>query len=74
MKNFHKYILLSILLIQPLIAQTEDKTILTLDRIFKNREFRSQEFGSIEWFKDGKYYTTLEPSKGYYRWNGYCSV
>jgi dipeptidyl-peptidase-4 len=63
MKNFHKYILLSILLIQPLIAQTEDKTILTLDRIFKNREFRSQEFGPVEWFKDGKYYTTLESSK-----------
>jgi len=62
MKIFSKYILLSILLIQPMIAQTEDKTILTLDRIFKNHEFRSQEFGPMEWFKDGKYYTTLESS------------
>jgi len=46
-----------------MIAQTEDKSILTLDRIFKDREFRSQEFGQIEWYKEGKYYTTLEPSK-----------
>jgi dipeptidyl-peptidase-4 len=63
MKNVNKFLLFLVLLLQPLIAQTEDKSILTLDRIFKNHEFRSQEFGPIEWFKDGKYYTTLESSK-----------
>jgi len=63
LKNFNKSFFLLLLFIQPLIAQTEDKSILTLDRIFKNREFRSQEFGPFEWFKEGKYYTTLESSK-----------
>jgi dipeptidyl-peptidase-4 len=63
MKKLNKNFFLLFLFIQPLIAQTEDKSILTLDRIFKNREFRSQEFGPIEWFKVGKYYTTLESSK-----------
>jgi len=62
MNNLNKYFLFLLFFIQPLIAQSDDKSILTLERIFKNHEFRSQEFGPIEWFKEGKYYTTLEPS------------
>jgi dipeptidyl-peptidase 4 len=43
-------------------AQTTDKKILTLDRIFASNEFRSETFGPARWLGDGSAYTTLEPS------------
>ena len=38
---------------------------LTLDRIFKNGEFRSEEFGPARWLDGGVAYTTIEPSERY---------
>ena len=46
-----------------LYAQTEDPSILTLERIFSSREFRSERFGPARWLVDGSGYTTLEKSE-----------
>ena len=43
-------------------SQTDDETRLTLDRIFKNREFVSEFFGPARWLSDGATYTTVEAS------------
>ncbi|MGH9875821.1 MAG: S9 family peptidase [Pyrinomonadaceae bacterium] len=43
-------------------GQPADKRILTLDRIFSSRDFRSETFGPARWLDDGSAYTTLEPS------------
>ncbi len=43
-------------------AQTNDRRVLTLDRIFSSSEFRSETFGPARWLDDGSAYTTLEPS------------
>lgn len=44
-------------------AQVEDKSLLNLDRIFKNYEFFGERFGPARWIDEGKFYTTIEPSK-----------
>lgn len=41
-------------------AQDPDPDLLTLDRIFRNREFRPERFGPTRWLADGTGYTTLE--------------
>lgn len=41
-------------------AQNTDPGILTLDRIFTEREFTSERFGPARWLDDGTGYTTLE--------------
>ncbi len=43
-------------------SQTDDETRLTLDRIFKNREFVSEFFGPARWLSNGAAYTTVEAS------------
>lgn len=43
-------------------SQSADKKVLTLDRIFSSREFRSETFGPARWLDDGDAYTTLEPA------------
>ncbi len=40
-----------------------DRSLLTLDRIFLEREFESERFGGVKWLEDGSGYTTLEPSR-----------
>lgn len=46
-------------------AQNTDPGILTLDRIFTDREFTSERFGPARWLDDGTGYTTLEaPADG----------
>ncbi|MCK4465810.1 MAG: DPP IV N-terminal domain-containing protein [Bacteroidales bacterium] len=46
-------------------AQNTDPGILTLDRIFTDREFTSERFGPARWLDDGTGYTTLEaPTDG----------
>lgn len=40
-----------------------DASKLTIERIFKSREFAPERFGPARWMKDGQTYTTLEPSK-----------
>jgi len=44
-------------------SQTEDASILTLERIYSSNEFRQERFGPARWLEDGSGYTTLERSK-----------
>lgn len=44
-------------------AQVDDKSLLNLDRIFKNYEFFGERFGPARWIDEGKFYTTIEQSK-----------
>jgi len=44
----------------PLQAQRQDRSLLTVERIFASPEFRSQFFGETRWLKDGSGYTSLE--------------
>jgi len=57
------FVILILFCFQPLFAQTEDKSLLTIDRIFNSRDFSGELFGQSRWIDDGKFYTTLEPSK-----------
>lgn len=51
------------LYIQPIVAQETDKSILTIDRLFKKPEFRGEKFGPARFLDKGKNYTTLEKSE-----------
>ncbi len=44
----------------PVAAQTQDPSLLTLERIFASAEFRGDFFGPARWLSDGSGYTTLE--------------
>ncbi len=50
----------SLLLAAPLPAQQADSSLLSVQRIYGTREFRSQAFGPARWLGDGSAYTTLE--------------
>jgi dipeptidyl-peptidase-4 len=52
---------LGISIIPCLIAQ-KNQDVLTLERIFKENEFKLNQFGPAVWFDDGSGYTTLEGS------------
>ncbi|MEL6824059.1 MAG: DPP IV N-terminal domain-containing protein, partial [Calditrichota bacterium] len=59
------YILMPILLILliPFKSNAQDKTDeLTLERIYKENDFRLNRFGPARWLEDGSGYTTLERS------------
>lgn len=43
--------------------KSEDKSLLTLDRIFSSGELRSQRFGQARWLRRRTGYTKVEPSK-----------
>ena len=43
-------------------AQEESRSLVTLDRIYKSKEFRAKGFVTTEWHEEGKGYTTLESS------------
>lgn len=51
------------LYIQPVVAQETDKSILTIDRLFKKPEFRGEKFGPARFLDKGESYTTLEKSE-----------
>ena len=55
-------VLLTTLCAGHLFAQQPDPSVLTLKRIFTDRDFRSERFGPARWLEDGKAYTTVEPS------------
>lgn len=40
----------------------EDSSLLTVDRIFLEREFSTERFGRVQWLDDGSGYVILEPS------------
>jgi len=46
-------------------AQQEYPKILTLERIYKNDEFKEKKFGPARWLKDGSGYTTLQNSEDF---------
>jgi dipeptidyl-peptidase-4 len=43
-------------------AQENNQTLLTLERIYKDKEFEITGFGPLRWLEDGSGYTTLEKS------------
>ena len=47
----------------PARAQKADSSLLSVQRIYGTREFRSQSFGPARWLGDGSSYTTLEESE-----------
>jgi dipeptidyl-peptidase 4 len=65
MKQFKQLFLFSLLFIciRPVLAQTEDKSILTIDRIFNSMDFMGERAGQMRFIEGGKFYTSLEPSK-----------
>jgi dipeptidyl-peptidase-4 len=65
MKKIRKFYFLFLLVIfvQPYYAQQEDKSLLTIDRIFNSTEFMGERFGPARFIENGKFYTTLESSK-----------
>ena len=46
----------------PLIAQVADSSMLTVDRLYKGRDFQSGFFGPARWISDGNAYSTVERS------------
>jgi dipeptidyl-peptidase-4 len=57
-------VLLLLLAPPPSPAQSADPSLLTLERIFGEREFRPEAFGPARWLRGGAAYTTVEPSAG----------
>ncbi len=49
-------VLLFVLIAKITFAQTEDKSLLTLERIFNSNEFSSERSLQSRWIEDGKYY------------------
>ena len=52
-----------LILAAPAPAQQADSSLLSVQRIYGTREFRSQAFGPARWLGDGSSYTTLEESE-----------
>jgi dipeptidyl-peptidase-4 len=44
------------------VRQSDDPSLLTLERIFSSREFSGERFGPARWLADGTGYTTVEPA------------
>lgn len=63
MKKFLTLFTILILFIPVIKSQTDDKSLLTVDRIFNSRDFSGQWFGPARWIDNDKGYTTLESSK-----------
>lgn len=55
-------VLLTASLAAALTGQTADRSLLTLDRIFTEDEFKTASFGPARWLDGGRRYTTVEPS------------
>ena len=66
LRNF-LFLLLIGFIVTPLFirAQEQDQNILTLERIYKNGDFRISRFGPLRWLDDGSGYTTLEKSPAF---------
>jgi dipeptidyl-peptidase-4 len=69
-RNIFIIAVLAIFLLLPFVqsaaekASSSDPSLLNLDRIFKNREFRTKRFGPARWLKHQSGYTTLEAPLG----------
>jgi len=60
-KNYFIFIFVSLSI--SLSAQDDNKSLLSIERIFNSNEFRSGSFGPARWIEKGEYYTTIEASK-----------
>ena len=65
MKTIKKALLLLFifLYIQPIIAQEEDKSLITIDRLFNTKDFSGERFGPVRFLDNGDGYTSLEKSE-----------
>ena len=66
--NYLKKLLILLIIFyytQPVLAQEkkEDKSIITLERLFERGSFRSDRFGPVRFLDNGKGYTSLESSE-----------
>ncbi len=66
--NYLKKLLILLIIfyyIQPVLAQEkkEDKSIITLERLFERGSFSSERFGPVRFLDNGKGYTSLESSE-----------
>lgn len=57
-----RFILLTIFLFGIFLSAQQDDSKITIERMFKSRDFASQRFTSVRWLKDGAKYTSLERS------------
>ena len=48
-----------------LVAETPERPLLTLERIFEDEDFETKRFGPARWLEDGSGYTTLESSAAF---------
>ena len=62
MKKLFITLFVLVLFIPSIKSQTEDKSLLTIDRIFRSSDFSSQWFGPARWIDNDRGYTTLETS------------
>jgi dipeptidyl-peptidase-4 len=53
----------TVVLIGHLFAQEVDPSLLTVDRLYRSRDFQSGFFGPARWLSDGSAYTTVERSQ-----------
>lgn len=45
------------------MTQEGEDSVLTVERIFENNEFRAERAGKMRWLEDGKYYSKIESSE-----------
>jgi len=57
-----KFITLFLILFVSFITAQQDKTKITIERLYRSGDFSSQWFYSVKWLKKGAQYTTLEKS------------
>ena len=62
-KSVAKILCLILCLTSFLSAQDTDETSLTLEKIFRDKEFDSESFGKVQWLNDGKSYTPIDKKK-----------
>ena len=64
MKTYFRTLVTVLILIQSFII-ADDPSILTLEQLYRDKEFELNSFGPAVWLKDGSGYTTLEESPLY---------
>ncbi len=57
------FVILVLTCFQTLVAQQEDKSLLSVDMIFNSNYFSGESAEQTRWIDNGKFYTTLEDSK-----------
>jgi dipeptidyl-peptidase-4 len=63
--NFVKLLLIIVFILPNLILAQTNINSLTLEKIYKQREFKLNYFGPARWLEDGSGYTTLEKSSNF---------